>query len=70
MGCGSSSWRPFSNGIDVISAVASVLAVRPRADGSLLNAVCEAIADRRLLVVLDNCEHVPDAVREVVTAIG
>jgi predicted ATPase len=55
----------------VPSTVARVLGVRERA-GPPIAALADALGDRRLLLLLDNCEHVIDAVaalaRELVTA--
>ncbi|GLW05219.1 hypothetical protein Misp01_03490 [Microtetraspora sp. NBRC 13810] len=39
------------------------------AGASTTTALARALRDRRLLVVLDNCEHLVDAVRETVTAL-
>ncbi|MCP4968649.1 MAG: adenylate/guanylate cyclase domain-containing protein [bacterium] len=42
----------------VIDAVASVLAVRPQPAMSMLDSIVDSLRGRRMLVVLDNCEHV------------
>ena len=53
---------------DAIDAViASTLGIAPNGDGSAGNSVSEAIGDRALLVVLDNCEHRLVAVADVVS---
>jgi len=44
-------------GADVAAAVASVLAVTPSAGRQLLDALAEALHAQRLMLVLDNCEH-------------
>jgi predicted ATPase/DNA-binding SARP family transcriptional activator len=41
--------------------VADVLGARPRADGSITDAILGALVGRELLLVLDNCEHVAEA---------
>ncbi len=42
----------------VIDLVASVLAVRPQPAMSMLDSMTDSVRGRRMLVVLDNCEHV------------
>ena len=39
-------------------AIATVLGITPQADSALIDTVAEALGGRRLLLVLDNCEHV------------
>jgi predicted ATPase/DNA-binding winged helix-turn-helix (wHTH) protein len=59
---------PVQNGERVVAVVAATLGV-PEGDGmSLAQRLAEHVATRRLLVVLDNCEHVIDAVVAVVDA--
>ena len=41
----------------VAHAVAATLSVRPQAGLSLVDSVVDALRGRRLLVILDNCEH-------------
>jgi predicted ATPase/class 3 adenylate cyclase len=50
----------------VVNTIAGVLGVIQHADTDLLDSVCRVIADRTMLLVLDNCEHVIDVVRDVV----
>jgi predicted ATPase/DNA-binding CsgD family transcriptional regulator len=45
----------------LVPAVAGVLGVGRPADGSLLEAVLAHLADRKLLLILDTCEHLIDA---------
>ena len=45
----------------VVQAVASVLGVKEEAGRSLLDVLVASCADKRLLVVLDNCEHLLEA---------
>lgn len=47
----------------VIAAVASAIGVAEQPDGSLDDAVVAALATRDAVIVLDNCEHLVDAVR-------
>jgi predicted ATPase/class 3 adenylate cyclase len=53
----------------VPGAVATTVGLVPRAGGTLTESVAEALAGRRSLLVFDNCEHVLDAVAELVEAI-
>jgi predicted ATPase len=50
----------------VADAAATTLGVTPRAGVTVAEAVAGALAGRRLLLVLDNCEHVLDAAAELV----
>ena len=53
----------------VPEAAATVLGVTPQAAVSVTASVAQALSGRRLLVVLDNCEHVVDAAAELVEMI-
>ncbi len=53
----------------VPSAIASVLGITPQGDAALIDTVADALGGRRLLLLLDNCEHVLAAVRPTVDAI-
>jgi predicted ATPase/class 3 adenylate cyclase/DNA-binding SARP family transcriptional activator len=53
----------------VANSLASVLGVRDEGGRSPLDMVVDAIADRDLLVVLDNCEHVVDSVAKLVEVV-
>jgi predicted ATPase len=57
---------PVGDPIAVPDAIAAVLGVTPQADISVTASVTHALAGRRLLLVLDNCEHVLDAAGDVV----
>jgi predicted ATPase/class 3 adenylate cyclase len=60
---------PISDRPLVPSAVAQVLGVEVRAAGAaLVESLCAHLKTRRLLLVLDNCEHLVDACAELVTA--
>ena len=50
-------------------ALARSLSVHEWPDDGIQDALMAHLRDRRLLVVLDNCEHVLDACRELVTAL-
>ena len=42
----------------VTAAIATALGITPQGDAALIDTVAETLAGRRLLLVLDNCEHV------------
>jgi predicted ATPase/class 3 adenylate cyclase/DNA-binding CsgD family transcriptional regulator len=42
-------------------AIATALGITPQADSALIDTVAESLGGRRLLLILDNCEHVLDA---------
>lgn len=50
----------------VDDAVATALGVRPQAGRSVADSLAAALLGRRLLLILDNCEHVLDAAADVV----
>jgi predicted ATPase len=52
---------PVSDPAAVPDTVAAALGITPQGDRTVAEAIVEALAARRLLVVLDNCEHVLDA---------
>jgi predicted ATPase/DNA-binding CsgD family transcriptional regulator len=49
---------PVSDPDAVPDAIANALGVTPQGDTPVIETVAEAVAERRLLVVIDNCEHV------------
>jgi predicted ATPase/DNA-binding CsgD family transcriptional regulator len=55
-----------SDPADVPSTVASVLGVHDSGGAPVLGALATALADRQLLLVLDNCEHLAEAVGDLV----
>ncbi|MBK6427570.1 MAG: tetratricopeptide repeat protein [Blastocatellia bacterium] len=58
------------HGPDVVaSAVAQVLGVRESAGRHLLDSLADAVADRGMLIVLDNCEHVVEACADLATSL-
>jgi predicted ATPase/DNA-binding SARP family transcriptional activator len=52
----------LSEGALVTHAVASVLGVKEQPDRSLTDALVDYLRDKRVLLILDNCEHLVDAV--------
>ena len=38
-------------------AIANALGITPQGDAPVIDTVAEAVAGRRLLIVIDNCEH-------------
>lgn len=50
-------------------SVASVLEVRGQAGGAVTDRLAEYLRQRRMLIVLDNCEHLLDAVADFVAAV-
>ena len=60
---------PLAEAEAVVHAVAGVLSVS-RAEGlSLLDSVVASLEGRRVLLILDNCEHVVDAASEVIEGV-
>ncbi len=57
---------PVESDDEVMDAIAESLEVRAVRGRALLETVVQALRHRRLLIVLDNCEHVIGGVREVV----
>jgi len=56
-------------GVVVADAVATTLGIAPQGAMSMGEGLADALAGRRLLLVLDNCEHVLDATAGLVTAL-
>jgi predicted ATPase/class 3 adenylate cyclase len=52
---------PVGDPSSVPAAVATALGITPQGDVELIDTVAEAVAGRRLLLLVDNCEHVLDA---------
>ena len=57
---------PVAEPAAVAHAVATTLSIRTQAGLSLVDSVVDALRGRRLLVILDNCEHLLDAAAELV----
>src|SRR4051812_14939885 len=53
----------------VTAAIATALGITPQGDSALIDTVAEALTGRRLLLVLDNCEHVLAAAASAAGAI-
>lgn len=60
---------PVGDPAAVPDTIATALAVTPLAGMTVIESLALALSGRRLLVVLDNCEHVIDAAATVVEAI-
>jgi len=52
---------PVGDPSSVPAAIATALGIPPQGDAELIDTLAEAVAGRRLLLVVDNCEHVLDA---------
>jgi len=66
-------WVPLASlrdGALVASALANALEVEEEPGRSLTDSIGAALASRRALVLLDNCEHLVDAVAGVVSAVA
>jgi predicted ATPase/class 3 adenylate cyclase len=59
-------FAPVGDPVAVPDVVATVLGVTPQAGVSMTKSLVQALWGRRLLVVLDNCEHVLDAAADLV----
>ena len=53
----------------VTDALAGLLGVTPQGDVAVIDAVADAVAGRRLLLVIDNCEHLLEAVAAAVRVV-
>src|SRR4051812_38880381 len=53
----------------VPAAIATALAILPRGDSEVIDAVADVLSNRRALVVLDNCEHILTAVSAAISVI-
>ena len=61
----------LGDGSAVPAAIATVMGITPQGDVPLLDTVAAALAGRRMLLLLDNCEHVlGDAARAVEAMLG
>ncbi len=58
-----------SDPASVPDAIANALGITPQGDASVADAVAEAVAGRRLLLVVDNCEHVDEAAAHAIRTI-
>jgi predicted ATPase/DNA-binding SARP family transcriptional activator/DNA-binding CsgD family transcriptional regulator len=60
---------PLSEGALVAHAVAAALGVQEQPDRSLTDTLVNFLRDKRVLLVIDNCEHLVDAVARFVDAL-
>ena len=60
---------PVGDPAAVPDAVASVLGVTPQAGYTVTDSIAQAVSGRRLLLILDNCEHVLDAAADLVETV-
>lgn len=60
---------PVADGNSVVDAVSSVLGVQQRPGKAGVGRLVEYLRPKRLLLVVDNCEHVIDATAELVAAV-
>ena len=56
------------DGSAIAAAVATVMGITPQGDATLLDTVAEALAARRMLLILDNCEHLLSGTTQAVEA--
>jgi predicted ATPase len=61
---------PLTSPDAVAPLVAGVMGVDPVADGAWTSAIVETLANRQVLLVLDNCEHVLDAAATLAEALA
>ncbi len=60
---------PVGDPTAVPAAIAAVLGVTPQGDTPLIEVVAESLVGRRLLLVIDNCEHVQAEARAAILAL-
>ena len=60
---------PLAEPTSVAPAVATTLSIRPQSGVTVVEAIADWLRGRRLLLVLDNCEHVLAAAAELTSAI-
>jgi predicted ATPase/class 3 adenylate cyclase/DNA-binding CsgD family transcriptional regulator len=53
----------------VPAALATVLGITPQSDAPLIDTVADTVAGRRMLIVVDNCEHLRDSTADAIGAI-
>ncbi len=58
---------PASDDDAVVETIAEIVGARRQPGMDLVDSIADFLADRRVLVILDNCEHVIGTVREVVS---
>jgi len=60
---------PIADPGTVIEAVASTLSVQPQSEVSVVESIVDWCLGRRMLLIIDNCEHVLDPVMELVSGV-
>jgi predicted ATPase/class 3 adenylate cyclase len=60
---------PVADGARLPEVIADAAGLVPAGTGDLLDGLCTVLADRQIVLVLDNCEHVIDDVANVVEAV-
>ena len=60
---------PVGEPSSVPAAIGTALGITPQGDAALIDTVADALAGRRLLLVVDNCEHVLAAAASAISAI-
>jgi predicted ATPase len=60
---------PIADPEAVIAAVASTLSIQPQAGVSVVESIVDWCLGRRMLLIIDNCEHVLDPIIELVSAV-
>ncbi len=60
---------PIADPETVIAAVASTLSIQPQAGVSVVESIVDWCLGRRMVLIIDNCEHVLDPVVELVSAV-
>ena len=60
---------PIGEPSTVTAAIATALGITPQGNAALIDTVAEALAGQRLLLMVDNCEHVLDAAASSVQTI-
>lgn len=72
-GSGDGAWladlAPISNNASVVNVAAQTLNVKEHADRALADTLVAFLKRKRLLLILDNCEHVIEQVRQLTAAI-
>jgi predicted ATPase/DNA-binding winged helix-turn-helix (wHTH) protein len=60
---------PLGDSALIVNAIAATFNLREQANRSLLDALLQYLRPRRLLLILDNCEHLVEAVAKIADAI-
>ncbi|MDH3706253.1 MAG: hypothetical protein OES57_09315, partial [Acidimicrobiia bacterium] len=60
---------PVADGAAVVDAVAEAVGARPQPGMDLASSIADFVGGRDMLLVLDNCEHVIEASRRLVTSL-